>query len=40
MEIELIEPGLFFKFNVESARKFAHCIDDYWKNHKAAHNNA
>ena len=40
MEIELIEPGLYFRFNAESAQKFANCINDYWKNLNTAYNNA
>jgi len=31
MELELIEPCLYFRFNSDSAAKFAACIDDYLK---------
>lgn len=32
MELELIEPCLYFRFGAESAEDFAACIDDFWKN--------
>jgi hypothetical protein len=38
MELELIEPCLYFRFDTESAQKFANCIDVYWTNRKTAPN--
>ncbi len=32
MEVELIEPSLYFRFNSKSATTFAKCIDGFWKN--------
>ena len=32
MELELVEPCLYFRFDTESARNFAQCIDRYYKN--------
>jgi len=32
MELELIEPSLYFRFNKESPNLFANCIDEFWKN--------
>ena len=34
MELELIEPCLYFRFDDASAAKFAHTIDAYWRNLK------
>ncbi len=31
MELELIEPCLYFRFDPESPARFAACIDNYWK---------
>jgi hypothetical protein len=39
MELELIEPSLYFKFDDESAQNFAECINEYWKMKKTTHNN-
>ena len=38
MELELIEPSLYFRFNDDSAYKFASCIDEFWKNQKLLNN--
>ena len=35
MELELIEPCLYFRFDTESPGRFAACIDDYLKKEKA-----
>lgn len=32
MELELIEPCLYFRFHSKSAESFAACIDKYWEN--------
>lgn len=34
MELELVEPSLYFRFNSESAAVFAACIDNFWKSRK------
>ncbi|XOV93729.1 MAG: RimK family alpha-L-glutamate ligase [Bacteroidota bacterium] len=31
MELELIEPCLYFRFDDHSAERFANCLDDFWK---------
>lgn len=37
MELELIEPCLYFRFDDDSAYNFAVCIDEFWKNKKAVY---